>query len=65
MHLQIIHKYGSFFTKNIMQKKCPRLIETCKCKIVSKCLLKMQKFKVASDVFNLQIILPQSNPNVL
>jgi hypothetical protein len=25
----------------------------------------MQKFKVASNVFNLQIILPQKNPNVL
>jgi hypothetical protein len=24
----------------------------------------MQKFKVASNVFNLQIILPQTNPNV-
>ncbi len=25
----------------------------------------MQKFKVASNVFNLQIIFPQKNPNVL
>jgi hypothetical protein len=25
----------------------------------------MQKFKVTSNVFNLQIILPQKNPNVL
>jgi hypothetical protein len=42
MHLQIIHKDGSFFTKNVMEKKCPRLIETCKCKTISKCLLRMQ-----------------------
>jgi hypothetical protein len=25
-----------------MQKKCPRLIETCKCITISKCLLRMQ-----------------------
>jgi hypothetical protein len=67
MYLQIIHKYDSLFIKDIMQSKMPKVDGDLQ---VQNCL-KMyfnntrQKFKVASNVSNLQIILTQTNPNIL
>jgi hypothetical protein len=67
MHLQIIHKYDSFFIKEIMQSKMPKVDGDLQ---VQNCL-KMsfnntrQNFKVANNVSNLQIILIKKNPNIL
>lgn len=55
------------FSQKHNAKKVPKVNQNMQVQNCFKMSFKnvMQKFKVASNVFNLQIIFPQTNPNVL